>query len=130
MVHGLLKDRSVEVLVINYVWKVLSISFSMPQGLCAGPVVYNIYSSTPEKLIQGFLLILLNIQITKYSNIHLNMMDDEDRKQSNLEDCLSRITDQTQEKRFKVNNDNRVDSLQVTKTQDHFYRYYCGEHQG
>ena len=51
-----LKNRVVQVLVGNSVSEAVSIPFSVPQGSCAGPVLYNMYSSMLSKLTQGYLV--------------------------------------------------------------------------
>ena len=69
----------------------------MPQGSCAGPVLYNIYSSTLGKLTHGYLVNLLGYADDKTlcDTFDLNIIGEEDSKRSSLEDCLSRITEGT-----------------------------------
>ena len=45
-----LRDRAVQILIKNSVSKAVGIPFSVPQGSCAGSVLYNLYSSTMGKL--------------------------------------------------------------------------------
>ena len=52
-------SRAVQVLIGNSVSEAVDIPFSVPQGSCAGPVLYNMYSSTMDKLPQGYLVNLL-----------------------------------------------------------------------
>ena len=54
-----LRNRVVQVLVRNSVSEVVSIPFSVPQGSCVGPVLYNMYSSTLGELTLGYLANLL-----------------------------------------------------------------------
>ena len=54
-----LRNREVQVLMENSVSEAAGIPFSVPQGSCAGPVLYNMYSSTMGKLTQGYLVNLL-----------------------------------------------------------------------
>ena len=46
-------------LIGNSVSEAVGIPFSVPQGSCAGPVLYNIYSSMMGKLTHGYLVNLL-----------------------------------------------------------------------
>ena len=71
-----------QALVGNSVSEVLGIPFSVPQGLCTGPALYSIYSSTLQMLSQGILVSLLGYgdDKTLYDLFNLNMMGDEDRK--------------------------------------------------
>ena len=51
-----LRNRVVQVLIGNSVSEAVGIPFSVPQGSCAGPLLYNMYSSTISMLIQGYLV--------------------------------------------------------------------------
>ena len=55
-----LRNRVVQVLVGNSVSEAVSIPFSVTQGSCAGPVLYNMYSTTLGKLTQGYPVNLLD----------------------------------------------------------------------
>ena len=46
---GYLRNRAVQVLVGNSVSEALGIPFSVQHGSCAGPVLYDMYSSTMGK---------------------------------------------------------------------------------
>ena len=48
-----LRNRPVQVLIRNSISEAVAIPSSVPQGSCAGPVLYNMYSSMTDKLTQG-----------------------------------------------------------------------------
>ena len=83
------------------------IPFSVPQGSCAGPVLYNIYSSMMGKLTHSYLVNLLGYadEKTLYNTFNLNSKGDEDSKNQNMENCLSGIAEWTHENRLKLNNE-------------------------
>ena len=54
-----LRNRAVQVLIGNSVSEVVGIPFSVPQGSCASPILYNMYPSMVGKLTQGYLVNLL-----------------------------------------------------------------------
>ena len=87
--------------------KLYGIPFSVPQESCAGQVLYNIYSSTIGKLIQGYLVNLLGYvhDKTLYDTFNLNSMGDEDSKRHNIENSLLGIPEWTHENRLKLNNE-------------------------
>ena len=59
MLKDYLRNRAVQVLIGNSVSEAVGIPFSVPQGSCAGPVLYNIYSSMMGKLTHCYLVSLL-----------------------------------------------------------------------
>ena len=69
-----LRNGAVQVLIGNSVSEAVDIPFSVPQGSCAGPVLYNTYSSTVGKLTQGYLVNLLGYADDKtlYDTFNLN----------------------------------------------------------
>ena len=50
LIKDYLRKRAVQVLIGNSVSEAVGFPFSVPQGSCAGPVLYNMYSSTMGKL--------------------------------------------------------------------------------
>ena len=99
-----LRNRAVQVLVRNSVLEAVGIPFSVPQGSCVDPVLYNMYSSTMGKLTQGYLVNLLGYagDKTLYDAFNVNNMGDEDSKRHDMENCLLEITC---ENRLKLNNE-------------------------
>ena len=77
-----LRNRPVQVLTGNSVSEAAGIPFSIPQGSCTGPVLYNMYSSTMGKLTQVYQVNLLGYSddTTLYDTFNLNSMGDEDSK--------------------------------------------------
>ena len=98
-----LRNRAVQVLIGNSVSEAEGIPFLVPQGSCAGPVLYNMYSSTMGKLTQGYLVNLLGYAL--YDTFNLNNSGDEDSERHNMENCLSGIAKWTCENRLKLNNE-------------------------
>ena len=101
-----LRNMAVQVVIGNSVSEAVGIPFSVPQGSCAGPVVYDMYSSTLGKLRQGYLVNLLGYADDKtlYNTFNLNSKGDEDSKRHNMENCLSEIAEWTCENRRNLNN--------------------------
>ena len=102
-----LRNGAVQVLIGNSVSEAVDIPFSVPQGSCAGPVLFNKYSSMLGKLTQGYLVNLLGYADDKTlsNTFNLNGKGDKDRKRHNMENCLSGIAEWTCENRFKLNSD-------------------------
>ena len=92
-----LRNREVLVLVGNSVSEAVSIPFPVSKGSCAGPVLYNMYSNTIDKLTQGYLVNIPGYgdDKTLYDTFSLNFMVDEDSERENMEDGLSEITELT-----------------------------------
>ena len=90
-----LRNRAVQVLIGNSVSEAVGIPFSVPWESCAGPVLYNMYSSTMDMLTQGYLVNLLcyTDDKTLYDTFNLNSQGDEDSKRHNMENCLSGIAE-------------------------------------
>ena len=88
-----LRNRPVQVLIGISVSEAVGIPFSVPQGSCAGPVLYNMYSSMIGKLTQGYPVTLLGNADDKilYNTFNLNSRGDEDSKRHNMENGLSGI---------------------------------------
>ena len=84
-----------QVLIRNCISEAVGIPFSVPQGSCAGPVLYNMYSSMMGKLTQGYPVnLLVNADDkTQYNTFNLNSKGDEDSKRHNMEKCLSGIAE-------------------------------------
>ena len=82
-----------QVLIGNSVSEAVGIPFFVPQGSCTGPVLYNMYFSTMDKLTLGYLVNLLGYTDDKtlYNTFNLNSKGDEDSKRHNMENCLSGI---------------------------------------
>ena len=95
------------ILIGNSISETVGNPFSVPQGSCAGPVLYNMYSSIMDKLRQGYLVNLLGYADDKTLNdtFNLNSKSDEDRKRHNMENNLSGIAKWTHENRLKLNNE-------------------------
>ena len=87
--------------------------FSVLQGSCPGPELYNMYSNTLGKLIQGYLVSILDNADDKtlYDTFNLNIIGDKVSKRSNLEVYISRIAEWTCEKRLQLHNDRTKFSL-------------------
>ena len=102
-----LRNMAVQVLIGNSVSEAVGIPFSVPQGLCAGPVLYNMHSSMMDKLTQGYLVNLIGYadDKTRYNIFHLNNKGDEDSKRHNMENCMAGIAEWTHENRLKLNNE-------------------------
>ena len=94
-----LRNRIVQVLIGNSVSEPADIPFSVPHGSCAGPVLYDMYSSTMGKLTEGYLVNLLGYAdgMTLYDTFNLNSMGNKDSKRHNMENCLLGIVELTHE---------------------------------
>ena len=84
-----------QVLIGNSVSEAVGIPFAVPQGSCAGPVLYNMYSSTMDKLTQGYLVNPVGYADDKtlYDTFNLKSMGNEDRIRHNMEHCLLGIAE-------------------------------------
>ena len=102
-----LRNRSVQVEIENSIPEAVGILFSVPQGSCAGTVLYNMYSSKMGKLTQGYLVNLLHYADDKtlYNSFNLNSKGEGDSKRHNMENCLSGIVKWTSENRLKLKNE-------------------------
>ena len=90
-----LRNRAMQVLIGNIISEAVGVPFSVPQGSCAGPALYNMYSSTMHRLTQGYLVNILGYADDKTlsNTFDLNNKDNEDSKRHNMENCLSGIAE-------------------------------------
>ena len=116
-----LRNRAVQVLIGNSVSEAVGIPFSVPWGSCAGSVLYNMYSSTIDKLTQGYLVNHLRYADDKalYDTFNLNSNGDKDSKRHNMENCLSGIAEWTHENRLKLKSERTEFIVFVSERQTH-----------
>ena len=102
-----LRPRKMKVCVNGAYSEDKDLNFSVPQGSCAGPVLYNAYASTMSKVVDEF----ENTNVTGYADDHsLYKSFDPDPESENsaiemLELCLAKIKLWMQENRLKMNTD-------------------------
>ena len=96
-----------QVLIGNSISKAVGIPFFVLWVSCAGPVLYNMYSSRMGKLTLCYIVNLLVYADYKtvYDSFHLKSMDNKGSKRQNMENCLSGIVEWTGKNRFKLNNE-------------------------
>ena len=92
----------------------IELSFSVPQGSCAGPVLYSAYASTLQEVIQdldGSSSTYKSIDLHGFADDHVykklfaaKSRTDETNTMGELENCASRIKSWMDSSRLKMNN--------------------------
>lgn len=100
-----LQGRKTRILINNTLSRDKELPFSVPQGSCAGPVLYNLYASTLENSIKH-----LNMNIIGYADDHTlydsfaaSSRSDEINCINNLEHCIAETKTWMDKNRLKMN---------------------------
>jgi hypothetical protein len=104
-IENYLRPRSFQVQVNGTLSSKRELNFSVPQGSCAGPVLYNIYVSTLEQDIKHYCMGLIGYaddQLT-YRAFKAGSQASEIKTVSELEKCLADINSWMSKNRLKMN---------------------------
>jgi hypothetical protein len=104
-IRDYLKDRKTKVRINDRMSREMDLPFSVPQGSCGGPVLYNLYASTLGHSIDRF-----NIGLMGYADDHIlydsfeaNSRSQEQNCIQNLEECLDKTKSWMDQNRLKMN---------------------------
>ena len=108
-----LQNRQTRVLIRDTMSEDKDLPFSVPQGSCAGPVLYNIYASTLEGTIKNFKTELIGYadDHTIYDSFSANSRTQEQSCMDGLEGCLAETKQWMNANRLKMNNSKTEFSL-------------------
>jgi hypothetical protein len=102
-----LRQRTYQVQINDKLSSVVKLDFSVPQGSCAGPILFTDYASTLASQINDF-----NIQIMGYADDHslydafpANSRASELTTMNNLQECLVSVRDWMSRNRLKMNDE-------------------------
>jgi len=102
-----LRQRTYQVQINDKLSSVVKLDFSVPQGSCAGPILFTDYASTLASQINDF-----NIQIMGYADDHslydafpANSRASELTTMNNLQKCLVSVRDWMSRNRLKMNDE-------------------------
>jgi hypothetical protein len=100
-----LRPRTVKVQVNNQISKDRKLPFSVPQGSCAGPVLYNIYTSSLPRVIEDFMVNLLGYADDQllYDAFNASSREEENDAIKKLEACLDVVNTWMKQNRLKMN---------------------------
>ena len=100
-----LRPRQIKVQIKDSVSTARDLPFSVPQGSCAGPVLYNIYASSLPAVIQDFSVCILGYaddQLT-YDSFRASRREEELCTVNKIESCLNTVNSWMKENRLKMN---------------------------